>query len=512
LQKIVQVAHGYSQMSRFVVMSNAVGYLHRIALIILILQGGISAGAQQNWFLYIQSESSQSFYVRIGEKIYSSSPVGHLVINGLRDSTYRLAIGFPQSLYREHQFVLPVRKKDHGFELKKSDARTWILYDWQDQETIRSPRTDSLLYGERKKDDGFASLMAAVVNDSAVLYASVVKADPPKKIAPPPTIDSAVALKQVVEKKPDSVVIDSAIVSKDTKKEDSIKTEQVVVKNNPVVVDSVVKKPDTAAVTKTDTTAIAVSPPPKEEDKTPAVAKMYEQTINSEKKLVFLDNTIGIKKDTITIIIPLEKDSVLADTKTAAKPEVVKDSVIIKPDSSELKARTVVKEETIKPKTDSNDRKAEKTNAAQTLMDSIASLKKVDTAKVVKAEMKKIDSPAVELAKEPEPEKPAGLVMVNSDCSRFATDNEVDKLRVKMMNEKDAGNRIFIAHKLFKSMCFTTRQIKGLSELFPNDELRFRFFETAWPFVSDTVNFKSLEETLTDAFFITRFRTLLKRQ
>ena len=103
-------------MSRFVVMSNAVGYLHRIALIILILQGGISARAQQNWFLYIQSESSQSFYVRIGEKIYSSSPVGHLVINGLRDSTYRLAIGFPQSLYREHQFAVPVRKKDYHVE------------------------------------------------------------------------------------------------------------------------------------------------------------------------------------------------------------------------------------------------------------------------------------------------------------------------------------------------------------------------------------------------------------
>ena len=177
-----------------------------------------------------------------------------------------------------------------------------------------------------------------------------------------------------------------------------------------------------------------------------------------------------------------------------------------------MKARSVVKEETVKPKTDSNDQKAEKTNAARSLMDSIASLKKVDTAKVVKAEMKKIDSPAVELAKDPEPEKPASLVMVNSDCSKFATDNDVDKLRVKMMNEKDAGSRIFIAHKLFKSMCFATRQIKGLSELFPNDELRFRFFETAWPFVADTVNFKSLEETLTDSFFITRFRTLLKRQ
>jgi hypothetical protein len=104
------------------------------------------------------------------------------------------------------------------------------------------------------------------------------------------------------------------------------------------------------------------------------------------------------------------------------------------------------------------------------------------------------------------------LILVNSDCSKFASDNDVDKLRIKMMNEKDAGNRIFVAHKAFKNMCFATRQIKALSELFPTDELRFRFFETAWPFVSDTSQFKNLEETLTDSFFITRFRTLLRRQ
>jgi hypothetical protein len=55
------------------------------------------------------------------------------------------------------------------------------------------------------------------------------------------------------------------------------------------------------------------------------------------------------------------------------------------------------------------------------------------------------------------------------------------------------------------------KQIKALSELFPDDELRFRFYETAWPFVSDSSNFKTLEETLTDPFFIARFRALLKR-
>src|SRR5687767_6427116 len=114
-------------------MSNASKYLRRIAFIILMAQGSTSAMAQQNSFLFIQSESSQSFYVRIGETIYSSSPVGHLVINGLHDSTYRLAIGFPQSQFREQLFSIPVKRKDLGFELKKSDGRSWVLYNWQTQ-------------------------------------------------------------------------------------------------------------------------------------------------------------------------------------------------------------------------------------------------------------------------------------------------------------------------------------------------------------------------------------------
>lgn len=465
-------------------MSNASRYLQRIAFIILCIHGSISAGAQQNWFLYIQSESSQPFYVRIGETIYSSSRVGHLVINGLHDSTYRLAIGFPQSQYREHQFAVPIKKKDYGFELKKTDARSWVLYDWQEQETIRAPRTDSLLFGERKKDDGFASLMASVVNDSAVLYTSVVRADPPKKAEN--NIDTTTIAKinddiTPVTKKPDEGAKDTTAIVQEIKIADSNKTEPVVVKTEKPKDDSAIVDTTSRATPGKDTTALVKTEPVQEEkkDNTLPVSKLKEETDKQEKKLVFLDNTIGIKKDTITVIIPLEKDSVVAEEKKVVKSEPEK--------------------ETPKPN-------------QQSLMDSVASIKKADTVAAARAEMKKIDSPAVVAAKEPEPEKPTGLILVNSDCVKFASDNDVDKLRIKMMNEKDAGNRIFVAHKAFKNMCFATRHIKALSELFPNDELRFRFFETAWPFVSDTSQFKNLEETLTDSFFITRFRTLLRRQ
>ena len=405
------MAHGYTQMSRFAVMSNASRLLQRIAFILLCIQGSISAHAQQNWFLYIQSESSQSFYVRIGETIYSSSPVGHLVINGLHDSTYRLAIGFPQSQYREHQFAIPVKRKDHGFELKKSDARSWVLYDWQAQETIKSPRSDSLLYGERKRDDGFATLMAAVVNDSAVLYTSVVKAEPVKKIEKAIAdagVDSVALAKQnerlAAAKKADSLAKDSVALVQNKSIADSIAAEQAVVKTSAPKPDSVVKKDTTSTIAppQKDTMAL-VTTPPVQEEKTPQITKLTEQTANQEKKLVFLDNSIGIKKDTITVIIPLEKDTVAEVERSVVKTAPPVDSLKVKRDTVEQKKEVVVSKEKTEPVN---------TNSGQSLMDSIASSKKTAMEGAARAEMKKTDS-SVLVAKDPEPERPVNLVMIN---------------------------------------------------------------------------------------------------
>ena len=55
-----------------------------------------TALAQQSLFVYLQTENPQPFYVQMGEKVYSSSPIGHLIISGLPDNTCNFEIGFPQ--------------------------------------------------------------------------------------------------------------------------------------------------------------------------------------------------------------------------------------------------------------------------------------------------------------------------------------------------------------------------------------------------------------------------------
>jgi len=98
-------------------------------------------------------------------------------------------------------------------------------------------------------------------------------------------------------------------------------------------------------------------------------------------------------------------------------------------------------------------------------------------------------------------------VIVNSDCRNFAADYDVDKLRVKMLESSKEEERIAIAKKVFKTKCFTTRQIKALSEVFPTDGEKFRFFEAAYPFVSDD-HFKDLTDLLADPVYNGKFKIM----
>jgi hypothetical protein len=74
-------------------------------------------------------------------------------------------------------------------------------------------------------------------------------------------------------------------------------------------------------------------------------------------------------------------------------------------------------------------------------------------------------------------------------------------------NDDDMVNA---AKKVFKSRCFTTEQVKNLSFLFLKDAGKYKFFDLAYAFVSDSYNFSSLETQLTDTYFISRFKVMMR--
>jgi hypothetical protein len=100
---------------------------------------------------------------------------------------------------------------------------------------------------------------------------------------------------------------------------------------------------------------------------------------------------------------------------------------------------------------------------------------------------------------------------VNSDCHDFASDFDVDRLRVRMLEFSKDEERIAAARKEFKIRCFYTRQIRALSDVFTSDAAKFHFFEAAWPFAADE-HFHQLSDLLTDPIYIARFKTMTHQQ
>ena len=102
-------------------------------------------------------------------------------------------------------------------------------------------------------------------------------------------------------------------------------------------------------------------------------------------------------------------------------------------------------------------------------------------------------------------------VMINSDCKKIATQNDFLKLRKQMAAQSSEKNMLIVAYKQFISTCFTTEQVKNLGVLFITQEEKYKFFVAAFPFVSDTHNFATLDDQLTDNYYKTRFKAMLSR-
>lgn len=105
--------------------------------------------------------------------------------------------------------------------------------------------------------------------------------------------------------------------------------------------------------------------------------------------------------------------------------------------------------------------------------------------------------------------KRPSVSIVNSDCKNFASENDVDKLRVRLLNDNTIEDKIKSTRRFFKNRCMTVKHVKALSELFPTDETKLLFFETSYPFVSDSGNVYMLEDLLQNNTYKTRFKDMI---
>ena len=421
--------------------------------------------------MYLQSENDQPFFVKLNDKVTSSSSSGYLILSKLRDSTYAFTIGFPLNKWPEQQFKIDIRAKDRGFLLKNFGEKGWGLFDLESlavhmaiKETAKAPKT------ELKEVSEFTEILSRASDDPSLKERPIAI----KKEEQPVTVEQAVVRKEVVpdkpvviQKEPDAIPLKPDTTAKETAKQEKKEEEKTI--DKPVVL---LKEPDPVPL-KQD---VVVKETPKEETKPPVstqpkeiveevkpetpkqVPETYSPTVVKKKSesstvdglgITYIDEYADGKKDTIRIMIP---NSARQASSAKTPPKEEKKFLDITAESNDV---TEVKKPVV-----------------------------ADSTKVIKT--------------------------LPNNCGALASESDFLKLRKKMAAETDDDGMVKEAAKTFKAKCFTVVQLKNLSALFLNDAGKYKFFDAAYQHVPDPDNFISLQSELKDEYYVNRFKAMLR--
>ena len=464
-----------------------------VAILLLIMGKSYS---QENYFVLIQADNNQPFYAMLDGKTFSSTPNGHLILSRLKDSTYFITIGFPRDLFPEQQFSITVNKKDLRFQLKNPGEKGRGLFDPQTMELkmpVKMDIPENKRTAERvKKDDAFSRLMARVVNDTAVMYTDFAvekqrTEDPGIASGLRPGVTQGLVLGVIpggAKVNSEAIKADSGVVKANNREPQTGRSRQ----------DSAM--PALANILKDSTrneSSGKMEEPKAEKDSpgrkavTPFVEKLSERRTDWLVKLVFVDHDKEGAKDTILVQIPL--DSL---PRVSAAGNRTRNRISKRTESSLVHGAP--------------SRSGGNVSGPSLVREPDLPVIRPDSSSSSGATPKRIANNPVPTVNNSKP------FLVNSDCSNFASDDDVDKLRAKMMIAVTDQDRIELALKVLRSKCFTSNQVKALNELFVNDEGRFGFFKAAYPFVTDSDQFKSLVSLLSDPPYIGRFKIMTGQQ
>jgi hypothetical protein len=451
----------------------------------------VAARAQQTGSLIlIDAENKQAFTVRIGDQLYASSGHGHLVLSHLRDSSYRLNLRFPKKYLAEQVFPVTIHQKDLGFQLRGNDS-TWVLYNWQTKETIRPVNekdSSRILDQGVRREDGFSKLMAAVVNDTSVMYntymgngfhADSPAVKPPTTNGPPPTVNrqpstdttrSTVILPPTVNRPPPTVAVSDKRRLKDSllavkkanaatrdsllavKKANASKDSLLAVQKAAATRDSTIVAQKTTA-TRDSLLAINGQPSTANGQRStvngqrssilpPGVKKLREVSLKISRKLVYLDVGRDGLTDTVTLFVYFET----SDTAVSNPPL---------PALSLKKTR--LKDSTVLP------------------------------------------APLVKI-------KPALAIRTNGQgCAQLATDGDLESLRSAILSANTEQDKMTAATAAFSVKCYSVSQVRVLAGLFVSDKSRYRLMDAAHLHISDQDHFRELADMYTDKNFQKKF-------
>ena len=427
-------------------------------LFVYLVLASVSLNAQKVYFIYLQTDNQQPFYARLGEKIYNSTSSGYLILSNLRDSAYSLKIGVPASQVLDQPYSITVNKKDQGFLIKNFGEKGWGLFNLTSMAIIM-PVSSSInpvqtVKTEKREDNAFTNLLAKAADDSTIKEKPIIEMSVEKKTDTPLVI---------IEKKEE--------VKNDVKEAIPPKQEEVkqVEKKEEPKVDTIINKnqgeeSNNAAKMKADSIAAA---------RTREVELLKQEDLRKQDSL---------EKARTETIIPVEY-----------KKSIVK----LKSESSTTTGIGLVFLDILSDQV---------TDTIRILIPPGA--QKTTPVQLKQEEKKFLDIPPVDSVGK---ETVSKETIKSNNCKSMAVEDDFFKLRKKMAGQNNDDAMIAEAKKTFKTKCFSTTQVRNLSALFLTDESKYKFFDTAYQYVSDLENFSTLQSALKDEYFINRFKAMIRQ-
>lgn len=103
--------------------------IRRVCFLVMVLCIQSFAYAEENFFMFIQSDNKQPFNVTINGKTFSSTASGYVIIPKLSAATYNFNIGFALNAFPEQLFSYTINR-DLGFNLKNFGEKGWGLFNF----------------------------------------------------------------------------------------------------------------------------------------------------------------------------------------------------------------------------------------------------------------------------------------------------------------------------------------------------------------------------------------------
>jgi hypothetical protein len=447
----------------------------------ILLGFGLFGKAQRVYFIYLQSENAIPFYVKLGDKIHSSSTAGYLILSNLKDSVYSFSVGLAGKQQAEPRFKITIANGDRGFLIKEMDQKL-ALFDFHSLEVIAPIAAVNLMNEDFvTRTDNFTKTLSQAANDPSLMMEAVKKQ---------PIMEEVVKVKPVVQE--EKVIPTVAIADTNTSGSSNDSTAAVT---TATIADTIKQDDNTLIDTVAvgvikeiaDTTTIqetSINKKEREAEKGTEVTGVATKTIIEAAKSEESSKEPAVKEELpVNLELPYKRTTVIRRSESSTSEGFGLTFIDYATDGNDT-IRLLIPNpkvtfkvvESIKPETSETVKAVEDQSSAPVL---------IDTADALSSK-----SPA---------------------CIAKATDGDFRRLRKEMAAQESDAEMLTKAKEVFRSKCFTVEQVKHLSTLFLTPESKYAFFEGIIKNISDAENVASLQSELKDDLNSNRFKALIAK-